>query len=101
MSITEENNIEIENSDENAYDGENIITNPFSTKDIAINNRIVVLPSLVTKLTHEEIDLNPEFQRNEDLCGCYGSGSRADLRDCPAARTAEDRRENSGKRGNS
>lgn len=59
--------IEIENSEENTYDGDNIITNPFSTKDIAINNRIVVLPSLVTKLTHEEIDLNPEFQRNEDL----------------------------------
>lgn len=67
MDSTEKNNIEIENNEENAYDGDNIITNPFSTKDIAINNRIVVLPSLVTKLTEDEIDLNPEFQRNEDL----------------------------------
>jgi hypothetical protein len=52
---------------DNEYEGDNVITNPFSTKDIAINNRIVVLPSLVTKLTHEEIDLNPDFQRSEDL----------------------------------
>lgn len=63
----EENMTEIENSEESEYESENVITNPFSTKDIAINNRIVVLPSLVTKLTHDEIDLNPEFQRNEDL----------------------------------
>lgn len=61
------NNTIIENSEESEYESENVITNPFSTKDIAINNRIVVLPSLVTKLTHDEIDLNPEFQRNEDL----------------------------------
>jgi len=67
MKTIEENNIEIENSEESEYEGDNVITNPFSTKDIAINNRIVVLPSLVTKLTHGEIDLNPEFQRNENL----------------------------------
>lgn len=67
MNTTEEKNTEIENSEESEYESDNVITNPFSTKDIAINNRIVVLPSLVTKLTHEEIDLNPEFQRNEDL----------------------------------
>ena len=62
MNTTEEKNSEIENSEESEYESDNVITNPFSTKDIAINNRIVVLPSLVTKLTHEEIDLNPEFQ---------------------------------------
>ena len=67
MTKIEENMTEIENSEENEYESDNVITNPFSTKDIAINNRIVVLPSLVTKLTHDEIDLNPEFQRNEDL----------------------------------
>lgn len=67
MNTTEEKNTQIENSEESEYESDNVITNPFSTKDIAINNRIVVLPSLVTKLTHEEIDLNPEFQRNEDL----------------------------------
>lgn len=68
MTKIEENITEIENSEESEYESENVITNPFSTtKDITINNRIVVLPSLVTKLTHDEIDLNPEFQRNEDL----------------------------------
>lgn len=67
MNNTDENNTTIENSEESEYESDNVITNPFSTKDIAINNRIVVLPSLVTKLTHDEIDLNPEFQRNEDL----------------------------------
>ncbi|HRF56865.1 MAG TPA: hypothetical protein PLV58_05645, partial [Campylobacterales bacterium] len=67
MKTIEENSTEIENSEENEYESDNVITNSFYTKDIAINNRIVVLPSLVTKLTHEEIDLNPEFQRNENL----------------------------------
>ena len=57
----------IEDTEHNDYEGDNVITNPFSTKDIAINNRIVVLPSLVTKLKLDEIDLNPEFQRNKDL----------------------------------
>jgi len=61
-------NDEIENSEENAYESDtNEIDNPFSTKDIVINNRIVVLPSLVTKLKCDEIELNPEFQRNENL----------------------------------
>lgn len=67
MKTIEENSTEIENSEENEYESDNVITNSFYTKDIAINNRIVVLPSLVTKLIHEEIDLNPEFQRNENL----------------------------------
>lgn len=61
-------NDEIENSEENEYENDtNDIDNPFSTKDIVINNRIVVLPSLVTKLKCDEIELNPEFQRNENL----------------------------------
>jgi hypothetical protein len=61
-------NDDIENSEENAYESDtNEIDNPFSTKDIVINNRIVVLPSLVTKLKCNEIELNPEFQRNENL----------------------------------
>lgn len=67
METIKKSHVEIENSEENEYESDNVITNPFSTKDIAINNRIVVLPSLVIKLTHEEIDLNPEFQRNENL----------------------------------
>jgi hypothetical protein len=43
------------------------ITNPFSTKDIKITNQVFALPSLVTKLEHNEIDLNPDFQRHGNL----------------------------------
>lgn len=46
------------------YDGN--ITNPFSTKDIKITNAIVLLPSLINRIKHDEIE-NPAFQRNSDL----------------------------------
>ncbi|MFZ2969299.1 MAG: DUF262 domain-containing protein [Sulfuricurvum sp.] len=58
---------DIENSGENEYESDNVITNPFSTKDISINNRVIALSSLVDRLKYDEIDLNPEFQRNADL----------------------------------
>lgn len=67
MSTAETKDINIENSEENEYQGDTIITNPFSTKDININNRVISLSSLVDRLKYEEIDLNPEFQRNENL----------------------------------
>lgn len=51
--------------DESIIDGGNI-TNPFSTKDIKITNAIVLLPSLINRLKHNEI-INPAFQRNSDL----------------------------------
>lgn len=43
------------------------ITNPFSTKDIKITNQVLALPSLVNRLQHNEIDLNPDFQRHGNL----------------------------------
>jgi len=61
-------NIEnIENIDEDDYQIDQEITSPFSTKDISINNRVIALSSLVERLEYEEIDLNPDFQRNSDL----------------------------------
>ena len=63
--MSEEKNIEIEQETEIETSEE--ITNPFSIKDIAINNRTIVIPSLINKLKHNEIDLNPEFQRNDNL----------------------------------
>ncbi len=62
-------NIEIEKdkpTDENANSDENI-TNPFSTKDIKITNATISLSSLISRLQYDEIDLNPDFQRNELL----------------------------------
>jgi len=41
--------------------------NPFSTKDIKITNAPITLFSLIDKLKYNEIDLNPDFQRNADL----------------------------------
>ncbi len=46
---------------------ENDITNPFSTKDIKVTNAVISLSSLLSRLEHHEIDLNPDFQRNELL----------------------------------
>jgi len=43
------------------------ITDPFSTKDIKITNQVFALPSLVNRLEHNEIDLNPDFQRHGNL----------------------------------
>ncbi len=42
------------------------ITNPFSTKDIKITPATILLPSLINRLKHGEIEV-PEFQRNSDL----------------------------------
>jgi len=59
-------NIEIENDKiENETNG--YITDPFSTKDIKITNQVYALPSLVNRLKHNEIDLNPDFQRHGNL----------------------------------
>jgi hypothetical protein len=41
--------------------------NPFSTKDIKITNAPITLFSLIDKLKFNEINLNPDFQRNADL----------------------------------
>ncbi len=57
--------IEIEEDIENEEFVE--INNPFSTKDISINNRVISLASLLDRLKFDEIDLNPDFQRNADL----------------------------------
>jgi len=62
-----EEKIEVENPELNDYDSDTEITSPFSTKDIKVTNQVVSLDSLVDMLTHEDIDLNPDFQRNPDL----------------------------------
>jgi len=43
------------------------VVNPFSTKDIKITNATISLSSLISRLEHKEIDLNPDFQRNGNL----------------------------------
>ena len=43
------------------------INSPFSTKDIKVTNITLALSSLISRLKHEEIDLNPDFQRNAML----------------------------------
>ncbi len=43
-------------------DGE--IVNPFSTKDIKVTHVTIALSSLLNRLKYDEIDLNPDFQRN-------------------------------------
>ncbi len=55
---------DIAEDEERVYDSH--VTNPFSTKDIKITNAVVLLPSLVNRIKHDEIE-NPAFQRNSDL----------------------------------
>ena len=43
------------------------ITKPFSTKDIRVTHATLAMSSLINRLKHEEIDLQPDFQRNFDL----------------------------------
>ena len=43
------------------------ITDPFSTKDIKITNAMISLSSLISRLEHNEVDLNPDFQRHAEL----------------------------------
>jgi len=59
--------IEIENNNEDQYAREDGIISPFKTKDIKITNVIMTLSNLIDKLDNDEIDLNPDFQRNADL----------------------------------
>lgn len=60
-------NNEIENIDENEYINDEGVTSPFSTKDIKITNATISLASLIERLKYDEIDLNPDFQRNANL----------------------------------
>lgn len=66
----EEEIIELENeksiNDDNIISDSNII-NPFSTKDIKVTNATIALSSLISRLEYDEIDLNPDFQRNDNL----------------------------------
>lgn len=64
IEIEEEKEIEL--TDESiTSDGE--IINPFSTKDIKVTHATIAMSSLISRLEHDEIDLNPDFQRNESL----------------------------------
>lgn len=60
-----ESEVDIENTDDEAIDDD--IVSPFSTKDIKITNATILLPSLIKRLKHDEIDLSPDFQRHADL----------------------------------
>lgn len=62
-----ENEIELENPNQSEYESDAEISSPFSTKDININNKVLALSSIIDRLKYDEIDLNPEFQRNSNL----------------------------------
>lgn len=64
IEVEEEKDIEL--TDESiTSDGE--IVNPFSTKNIKVTHATIAMSSLISRLEHDEIDLNPDFQRNESL----------------------------------
>ena len=66
MEYLEKQEIVIE-EDKKQNETDGYISNPFSTKDIKITPMHMALPTLITKLKYEEIDLNPDFQRHSDL----------------------------------
>ncbi|MHA4990464.1 DUF262 domain-containing protein [Cetobacterium somerae] len=65
--IEEEKEIEMEEEIEIEEGSEKNIMKPFDTKSIKISNAVISLESLVKRLKFDEIDLNPDFQRNSDL----------------------------------
>ena len=68
--MEKEFNTEIEQDivDETEHiDTDGNITTPFSTKDIKVTNKIEIMSNLIKRLEFDEIDLNPDFQRNPDL----------------------------------
>ncbi len=42
-------------------------TNPFSAKDIKVTNINIELHSLLKRLEHDEVDLNPDFRKDTKL----------------------------------
>lgn len=65
--IEERNEIEeeIENLEENTENS--FFTTPFDTKSIKITPKTTSLDNVIKRLIHNEIDLNPDFQRNSGL----------------------------------
>ena len=43
------------------------IIKPFDTRNIKISNSVITLDNMVKRLKYNEIDLNPDFQRNANL----------------------------------
>jgi hypothetical protein len=57
---------EADKKEEKDIEEEKGIVNPFSVKDITVSNRTILLPSIITRLKHNEIDI-PDYQRHENL----------------------------------
>lgn len=66
IEIEEDLNIDDVDINKDIEKGDNI-DNPFSTKDIKITSKIEIVSNIVTRLEFGEIDLNPDFQRNDSL----------------------------------
>lgn len=63
------NRIEIEEiyEDDGESLEEELFEHPFSIKDISVKVSPLTMTNLITRLKYDEIDLNPDFQRNGDL----------------------------------
>jgi len=55
------------NDDTIEINKEGNIIHPFKTKNIKISTVVTTISNIVKRLAHNEIDLNPDFQRNADL----------------------------------
>ncbi|MFY8186989.1 MAG: DUF262 domain-containing protein, partial [Flavobacterium sp.] len=62
-----DNNDNIEAIIEKEDLGDEIITKPYDPNKIRIDHQNINLGSIIENLVHEEIDLNPDFQREADL----------------------------------
>lgn len=56
----------IEKTDNDIGDNDEDITSPFSVKDIKVTHAPVMLPTIINRLTRDEIGV-PEYQRHADL----------------------------------
>ena len=62
-----EEEIENEETENEETEKNKLIINPFNTKDIKITPKTTSLDNIIKRLENEEIDLNPDFQRNGGL----------------------------------
>lgn len=60
---TDESGLEAENIDDSAEE----IIQPFEPEQIKIDSKILLVGQLISRVEHNEIDLQPDFQREKDI----------------------------------
>lgn len=66
-SVYSSSQTEFDTQEREDADNDTDIVQPFPTKDVRVIHATIAMSSIINRLTHDEIDLKPDFQRNLDL----------------------------------